>query len=84
MMLSSDIEKELGVAQPPLVNEKPNSTLYEAAKKLIQTHARRLPLLDQDTATNHEVIISVLTQYRLLKFIAMNVCIASDQQLVSF
>ncbi len=60
--------------QPPLVNEHPNSTLYEAAKKLIQTHARRLPLLDKDTATHHEVIVSVLTQYRLLKFIAINVC----------
>ncbi|KAF9531978.1 CBS-domain-containing protein [Crepidotus variabilis] len=67
-----DIENELGVAQPPLVNEHPSSTLYDAAKKLIQTHARRLPLLDKDSATGHEVIVSVLTQYRLLKFIAIN------------
>ena len=40
---------------------------------LIQTHARRLPLLDSDTETGQEVIVSVLTQYRLLKFIAINV-----------
>jgi hypothetical protein len=73
--LQSDIEKELGVAQPPLLHEHPSSTLYECAKLLIQTHARRLPLLDSDTETGHEVIVSVLTQYRLLKFISINVCI---------
>jgi hypothetical protein len=69
-----DIEKELGVAEPPLTREHPSSTLYDAAKLLIQTHARRLPLLDYDTETGHEIIVSVLTQYRLLKFISINVC----------
>ncbi|KAF9460841.1 hypothetical protein BDZ94DRAFT_876043 [Collybia nuda] len=64
--------RELGVAQPPLLREHPSSTLYEAAKLLIQTHARRLPLLDNDSETGHEVIVSVLTQYRLLKFISIN------------
>ncbi|KIL70774.1 hypothetical protein M378DRAFT_66448 [Amanita muscaria Koide BX008] len=67
-----DIEKELGVAQPPLLREHPSSTLYDCCKLLIQTHARRLPLLDNDTETGQEVIISVLTQYRLLKFISIN------------
>jgi len=67
-----EIEKELGVAQPPLLSEHPCSTLYDAATRLIQTHARRLPLLDNDTETGHEVIVSVLTQYRLLKFISIN------------
>ncbi|KAF5314191.1 hypothetical protein D9611_006845 [Ephemerocybe angulata] len=67
-----DIEKELGVAQPPLLREHPTSSLYDAGKLLIQTHARRLPLLDNDSETGHEVIVSVLTQYRLLKFIAIN------------
>jgi len=47
---------------------------------LIQTHARRLPLLDNDTETGHEVIVSVLTQYRLLKFISIN-CHKEIQQL---
>lgn len=68
-----DIEKSLGVATPPMLKEHPGSTLYDAAKVLIQTHARRLPLLDYDTETGHEVIVSVLTQYRLLKFISINV-----------
>jgi len=75
-----DIEKELGVAQPPLHREHPSSTLYDAARLLIQTHARRLPLLDNDSETGHEVIVSVLTQYRLLKFISIN-CTKEIQQL---
>ncbi|KAG6850499.1 hypothetical protein H0H93_012500 [Arthromyces matolae] len=75
-----DIEKELGVATPPLLREHPSSTLYDASKLLIQTHARRLPLLDSDTETGHEVIVSVLTQYRLLKFISIN-CHKEIQQL---
>ena len=58
-----------------MLREHPNSTLYDAAKLLIQTHARRLPLLDYDTETGHELIVSVLTQYRLLKFISINVSI---------
>ncbi len=67
------IETQLGVAQPPLLSEHPSSTLYQAAKVLIQTHARRLPLLDVDTETDQEVIVSTLTTYRLLKFISINV-----------
>ncbi|TFK30495.1 CBS-domain-containing protein [Coprinopsis marcescibilis] len=67
-----EIEKQLGVATPPLLSDHPSSTLYDAGKLLIQTHARRLPLLDNDTETGHEVIVSVLTQYRMLKFISIN------------
>ena len=74
----SDIERSLGVATPPLIHEHPNSSLYDAAQRLIQTHARRLPLLDNDSETGHQVIVSVLTQYRLLKFIAINVMLPSS------
>ena len=73
LIISLDIERQLGVAPPPLLREHPSATLWEAAKLLIQTHARRVPLLDTDTETGHEVVISVLTQYRLLKFISLNV-----------
>ncbi|KAJ7169941.1 CBS-domain-containing protein [Mycena filopes] len=75
-----EIEKALGVDQPPLLSEHPNSSMFDAAKVLIQTHARRLPLLDRDTETGHEVVVSVLTQYRLLKFISLN-CPSEIQQL---
>ncbi|KIP12004.1 hypothetical protein PHLGIDRAFT_62641 [Phlebiopsis gigantea 11061_1 CR5-6] len=70
--LRADIEKDLGVEPPPLLREHPSATLFDTAKLLIQTHARRVPLLDNDTETGHEVIVSVLTQYRLLKFISIN------------
>jgi 5'-AMP-activated protein kinase regulatory gamma subunit len=71
--LSSDIEKALGVNTPPLLWASPDQSLYEAASLLMQTHARRLPLLDNDTETGHEMIVSIMTQYRLLKFISINV-----------
>jgi 5'-AMP-activated protein kinase, regulatory gamma subunit len=61
------------VPPPPLLSRHPFHTLFDAAKTLIQTHARRLPLLDHDSETGHEVIVSTLTQYRLLKFISINV-----------
>lgn len=47
--------------------------LYEACRLLIRTHARRLPLIDYDDQTGKEVVLSVLTQYRVLKFMAVNV-----------
>ncbi|THV04887.1 CBS-domain-containing protein [Dendrothele bispora CBS 962.96] len=75
-----DIEKSLGVDPPPLLRKHPSSSLYEAAQVLVQTHARRLPLLDYDSETGHEVIVSTLTQYRLLKFISIN-CSKEIQQL---
>ncbi|TBU48422.1 CBS-domain-containing protein [Dichomitus squalens] len=78
--IDTDIEKQLGVAPPPLLREHPSASLYDAAKLLIQTHARRVPLLDVDSETGHEVIISILTQYRLLKFISIN-CGREIQQL---
>lgn len=67
------IERHLGVAPPPLTQEHPSNSLFDAAKLIIQTHARRLPLLDSDSETGQQVVISVLTQYRLLKFISINV-----------
>ncbi|WWC89223.1 uncharacterized protein L201_004141 [Kwoniella dendrophila CBS 6074] len=67
-----DIEKALVVPPPPLLSVHPLRPLYDACRYLIRTHARRLPLIDRDTQTGGEVVISVLTQYRVLKFIAMN------------
>lgn len=75
-----DIEKSLGVATPPLLREHPSASLYDAARLLIQTHARRVPLLDEDSETGHEMIVSILTTYRLLKFVSIN-CGKEIQQL---
>ncbi|KAF8922490.1 hypothetical protein CPB85DRAFT_1209770 [Mucidula mucida] len=75
-----EIEQGLGVAQPSRLSDHPSSSLFDAARVLIQTHARRLPLLDYDTETGRESIISTLTTYRLLKFISIN-CTQEIQQL---
>jgi 5'-AMP-activated protein kinase regulatory gamma subunit len=73
-----DIEKAIQVPPPPLLSVHPLRPLYDACRFLIRTHARRLPLIDKDPQTDGEVVISVLTQYRVLKFIAMNVSILSS------
>jgi hypothetical protein len=61
------------VPPPSLLSIHPLRPLYDACRYLIRTHARRLPLIDKDSQTQAEVVISVLTQYRVLKFIATNV-----------
>ncbi|KAG8810570.1 AMP-activated serine/threonine-protein kinase regulatory subunit [Serendipita sp. 399] len=67
-----NIEKELNVPPPPLYSIHPSRPLYEACKFLIQSHARRLPLIDRDSESELELIASVLTQYRVLKFVSTN------------
>lgn len=39
---------------------------------MLKTRARRIPLVDVDDETGRETVISVITQYRILKFIAVN------------
>lgn len=68
-----DIEAKLAVPPPPLLSCHPLRPLLDACQLLMKTHARRLPLLDHDEQTGIETVVSVLTQYRVLKFIAMNV-----------
>lgn len=46
--------------------------LYEACRLILKTRARRIPLVDTDDETGRETVVSVITQYRILKFIAVN------------
>src|SRR5262245_24129249 len=46
--------------------------LYEACRRMLSTRARRIPLIDVDDETGREWVVCVLTQYRILKFIAVN------------
>lgn len=39
---------------------------------MLKTRARRIPLVDVDDETGRETVVSVITQYRILKFIAVN------------
>ncbi|EIM21656.1 CBS-domain-containing protein [Wallemia mellicola CBS 633.66] len=67
-----DIETAIEVLPPPLHSIHPMRPLLEACHILMTSHARRLPLIDHDDRTDVEVVLSVLTQYRVLKFIAVN------------
>ncbi|KAF9278011.1 AMP-activated serine/threonine-protein kinase regulatory subunit [Mortierella alpina] len=67
-----DVEKVIGVPPPELFSLHPLQSLYDACQLLVESRAHRLPLVDVDSETGEEMIVSVLTQYRILKFIAMN------------
>lgn len=46
---------------------------------MLQSKARRIPLIDVDAETKRAMVVSVVTQYRILKFVAVNV---SETQLL--
>lgn len=50
----------------------PFRSLYDACAQMINSSARRIPLIDRDEETKREIVVSVLTQYRILKFVSMN------------
>ncbi|MCJ1363524.1 AMP-activated serine/threonine-protein kinase regulatory subunit [Acarospora aff. strigata] len=68
-----DIEKALGVTPIETVSINPLKPLYEACRRMLESRARRIPLVDVDDETQRAMIVSVVTQYRILKFVAVNV-----------
>ncbi|ORY13171.1 nuclear protein SNF4 [Clohesyomyces aquaticus] len=68
-----DIEKALGVTPIETVSIHPERPLYEACRKMLASRARRIPLVDIDDETHRAMVVSVITQYRILKFVAVNV-----------
>jgi len=67
-----DIERAIGVLPLETVSVHPTRPLYEACRRMLKTRARRIPLVDIDDETGRETVVSVITQYRILKFIAVN------------
>ncbi|GAA96323.1 uncharacterized protein L969DRAFT_18347 [Mixia osmundae IAM 14324] len=67
-----DIETAIGVPPPPMISIHPDQSLFAACAAIVRTHARRIPLIDYDDQSGKDTILSVLTQYRVLKFIAIN------------
>lgn len=67
-----DIERAIGVLPIETVSVHPSRPLYEACSRMLRTRARRIPLVDIDDETGRETVVSVITQYRILKFIAVN------------
>ena len=68
-----EIERAIGAPQPETVSIHPERPLYEALIKMLKSRARRIPLVDIDDETQRQMVVSVITQYRILKFIAVNV-----------
>lgn len=68
-----DIERAIGVTPIETLSIHPLKPLYEACKRMVQSRARRIPIIDDDDETRRAMVVSVLTQYRILKFIAVNV-----------
>jgi 5'-AMP-activated protein kinase regulatory gamma subunit len=69
----TEIEKKIGVAPLETISIDPTKPLYEACRRMLESRARRIPLIDIDPDSGHHHIASVLTQYRILKFVAVNV-----------
>ncbi|KAI9743138.1 MAG: 5'-AMP-activated protein kinase subunit gamma-1 [Claussenomyces sp. TS43310] len=73
ILLQNEIEKAIGVLPIETVSVHPMRPLYEACRRMLESRARRIPLVDIDDETQREMVVSVVTQYRILKFIAVNV-----------
>ncbi|KAL6849061.1 AMP-activated serine/threonine-protein kinase regulatory subunit [Amphichorda felina] len=67
-----DIEKAIGAVPIETVSVNPLTPLFDAIRRMLSTRARRIPLVDIDDETGKEWVVSVITQYRILKFIAVN------------
>ncbi|PYH43806.1 AMP-activated serine/threonine-protein kinase regulatory subunit SNF4 [Aspergillus saccharolyticus JOP 1030-1] len=68
-----EVEKALGVAPPETISIDPERPLYEACRRMLESRARRIPLVTRDSQTDRSLVLSVVTQYRILKFVAVNV-----------
>ncbi|KAK9379335.1 uncharacterized protein V2V93DRAFT_373563 [Kockiozyma suomiensis] len=67
-----DVEKAIGVLPIETVSVTPFRSLYDACLKMIASKGRRIPLIDYEEENKREIVVSVLTQYRILKFVAQN------------
>ncbi|CCC69915.1 hypothetical protein NCAS_0D03340 [Naumovozyma castellii] len=67
-----DIERAIGVDPLDTASIHPSRPLYEACLKMMESRSGRIPLIDKDEETHREIVVSVLTQYRILKFVALN------------
>jgi len=68
-----EVEKAIGVDPPETVSIDPQRPLYDACRKMLNSRARRIPLVTEDSQSERSLVLSVVTQYRILKFMAINV-----------
>ncbi|KAH7200609.1 hypothetical protein BKA60DRAFT_191103 [Fusarium oxysporum] len=67
-----DIEKAIGAIPIETVSVHPSKPLYEACRHMLESRARQISLVDVDSETNKEMVVSAITQYHIVKFIAIN------------
>ncbi|KAI8398289.1 CBS domain profile [Nakaseomyces glabratus] len=67
-----EVEKAIGVDQLDTAYVHPSRPLYDACLKMLESRSGRIPLIDEDEETHREIVVSVLTQYRILKFVSLN------------
>ncbi|CCH57952.1 hypothetical protein TBLA_0A01530 [Henningerozyma blattae CBS 6284] len=67
-----ELERTIGAPSMDTISIHPSKPLFDACLKMLESRSGRIPLIDQDEGTNREIVVSVLTQYRILKFIALN------------
>ncbi len=79
LIIWQEIEKAIGVQPLETISVHPTRPLYEACRAMLDSKARRIPLIDVDDETKRAMVVSVVTQYRILKFVAVNV---SETQLL--
>ncbi|KAK7679086.1 hypothetical protein QCA50_017845 [Cerrena zonata] len=53
-----DIEKAIGVDPIETASIHPFKSLYEACVKMLDSKARRIPLIDEDEKTHREIVLS--------------------------
>ncbi|KAI9208802.1 uncharacterized protein BJ171DRAFT_487365 [Polychytrium aggregatum] len=63
-----DSEVAEGLVRSSNVVAHPLQSIYEAARLLLDNQLHRLPLVDKHNGS--EIIVSVLTQYKILKFVS--------------
>ena len=69
-----DVERAIGGVTPiETISIHPLRPLYEACTRMLQSRARRLPIVDVDDETQREMVVSLVTTYRILKFVSINV-----------
>lgn len=68
-----EVEHILNVKSPETISTSPEAILYDALRKQLISRARRIPLVSYDSESQRTMVVSVITQYRILKFIAINV-----------
>ncbi|BFZ57751.1 AMP-activated serine/threonine-protein kinase regulatory subunit [Savitreella phatthalungensis] len=67
-----EVERKVGAIPPETLSISPEANLYEACLAIHRAKARRIPLIDKDDETGNDMLVSVLTQYRILKWLAIN------------